>query len=161
MVSQDGDLEYAIVPSRTPREYHSTSLLLPDGRVVVLRNGRGLRERAERNQCRVFSPPYLFKGARPTITQAPKQIQYGSSFFVATPDGANIASAVLIRTGAVTHFFDQNTRYVPVSFQQASGGLSTVTAPLNGYVAPPGYYMLFIVNSNGVPSIAPFVQLTN
>jgi hypothetical protein len=65
---------------------------------------------------------------------------------------------VLIRTGAVTHFFDQNTRFVPVSFQQTSGGL-TLTAPATSNLAPPGYYMLFVVNSNGVPSIAPFVQL--
>jgi hypothetical protein len=77
---------------------------------------------------------------------------------VATPDGPSIARAVLIRTGATTHFFDQNTQYVPVSFQQASGGL-TLTAPPNGNVAPPGYYMLFLVNSNGVPSIAPIVQV--
>jgi hypothetical protein len=105
-----------------------------------------------------YSPPYLFKGARPTITQVPAQIAYGQDFFVQTPDGATISSAVLIRTGAATHFFDQSTRFVPVSFQQASGGL-TVTAPANGTAAPPGYYMLFILNSNGVPSVAPFVQL--
>jgi hypothetical protein len=105
-----------------------------------------------------YSPPYLFKGARPTISQAPTQIQYGSNFFVGTPDGASIASVSLIRTGAVTHFFDQNERYVPLSFTQTTGGL-TVTAPINANLAPPGYYMLFIVNSAGVPSIAPFVQL--
>jgi hypothetical protein len=106
-----------------------------------------------------FSPPYLFKGPRPVISQAPSQIHYGAAFFVATPDAASIAKAVLIRTGAVTHFFDQNTRYVPVTFQPASGGL-TLTAPANGFDAPPGYYMLFLVNNSGVPSIAPFVQLT-
>ena len=105
-----------------------------------------------------YSPPYLFKGARPTITQAPSQLQYGANFFVGTPDAANITKAVLIRTGAVTHFFDQNERYIPLAFQQTTGGL-TVTAPANAYLAPPGYYMLFLVNSNGVPAIAPFVQL--
>jgi hypothetical protein len=77
---------------------------------------------------------------------------------VGTPDATNIQSAVLIRTGAVTHFFDQNTRYVPLTFQQATGGL-TLTAPADAYLAPPGYYMLFLVNSNDVPSVAPFVQL--
>ena len=69
-----------------------------------------------------------------------------------------ITTAVLIRTGAVTHFFDQNTRYVPVTFQQTAGGL-TLSAPASANFAPPGYYMLFIVNSSGIPSIAPFVQL--
>ena len=105
-----------------------------------------------------YSPPYLFKGARPVITQAPSQIQYGSNFFVGTPDATSIASVSLIRTGAVTHFFDQNERYLPLSFTQTSGGL-TVTAPVNANLAPPGYYMLFIVNSAGVPSVAPFVQV--
>jgi hypothetical protein len=105
-----------------------------------------------------FSPPYLFKGARPIITQAPGPIHYGSNFFLATPDGATIANATLIRTGAATHFFDQNTRFVPVTFQQTAGGL-TVSAPTSAVLAPPGYYMLFIVNGNGVPSVAPIVQV--
>jgi len=65
---------------------------------------------------------------------------------------------VLIRLGAVTHFFDQNTRYVPLSFTQATGGL-TVTAPVDGRLAPPGYYMLFLVNSNGLLSVAPILQV--
>jgi Domain of unknown function (DUF1929) len=94
----------------------------------------------------------------PTITQAPAQISYGSNFFVSTPDGASIATAVLIRTGAVTHFFDQNTRYLPLAFTQASGGL-TLSAPAGANFAPPGYYMLFIVNSSGIPSIAPILEL--
>ena len=63
-----------------------------------------------------------------------------------------------MRTGAVTHFFDQNARFVPLSFTPTTGGL-TVTAPANGNLAPPGYYMLFILNSAGVPSIASFVQI--
>jgi len=105
-----------------------------------------------------YSPPYLFKGARPTITQAPALIHFATNFFVATPDAATITSAVLIRTGAVTHFFDQNTRFVPLTFQQAAGGL-TLTAPANGLAAPPGYYMLFLLNSSGVPSVAPIIQL--
>jgi cytochrome oxidase Cu insertion factor (SCO1/SenC/PrrC family) len=118
------------------------------------RLGAGNRHRP-RKSAEFYSPPYLFKGPRPTITQVPTQIRYGSNFFVGTPDATNIASVSLIRTGAVTHFFDQNERYLPLSFTQTSGGL-TVTAPLNANLAPPGYYMLFVVNGAGVPSIAPF-----
>ncbi len=142
----------------TPREYHGTATLLPDGRVLESGMGADFGNVPNELSAEFFSPPYLFKGARPTITQAPAQISYGQNFFVATPDAATIKSAVLIRTGAATHFFNMNARFVPVTFQQTTGGL-TLTAPANGYQAPPGYYLLFIVNSNGVPSVAPFVQL--
>jgi hypothetical protein len=143
---------------RTPREYHSTALLLPDGRVVVSGMGSDFGNVPDETSAEFFSPPYLFKGSRPSVTGAPQQIQYSNVFTVSTPDAATISKVVLIRTGAVTHAFDQNTRYVPLSFQQTTGEL-TVTAPANGYAAPPGYYMLFLVNSAGVPSIAPIIQL--
>ena len=142
----------------TPREYHSTALLLPDGRVVVSGMGADFGNVPDEKTAEFYSPPYLFKGPRPVIAQAPSQIQYGTNFFVATPDGATITSATLIRTGAVTHFFDQNTRFVPLTFQQTADGL-TVSAPENGNLAPPGYYMLFILNGNGVPSVAPIVHV--
>ncbi len=142
----------------TPREYHGTAILLPDARVLVSGMGADFGNVPNEMNAEFYSPPYLFKGARPAITQAPVQISYGSNFFVSTPDAATIATAVLIRTGAVTHFFDENTRYVPLTFQQTTGGL-TLSAPASANFAPPGYYMLFIVNSSGIPSIAPFVQL--
>jgi hypothetical protein len=142
----------------TPREYHGTALLLPDGRVLVSGMGADFGQVADQRSAEFYSPPYLFKGPRPTITQAPGQISYGANFTVTTPDAASITSAVLIRTGAVTHFFDENTRFVPLTFQQTQGGL-TLTAPSSANAAPPGYYMLFLVNSSGVPSVAPYVQL--
>ncbi len=142
----------------TPREYHGTAILLPDARVLVSGMGADFGNVPNEMNAEFYSPPYLFKGSRPSITQAPAQISYGTNFFISTPDAATITTAVLIRTGAVTHFFDQNTRYVPLTFQQTTGGL-TLSAPASANFAPPGYYMLFIVNSSGIPSIAPFVQL--
>ncbi len=142
----------------TPREYHGTAILLPDARVLVSGMGADFGNVPNETNAEFYSPPYLFKGARPTISQAPTQISYGTNFSISTPDAATIATAVLIRTGAVTHFFDENTRYVPLTFQQTTGGL-TLSAPASANFAPPGYYMLFIVNSSGIPSIAPFVQL--
>jgi hypothetical protein len=142
----------------TPREYHSTALLLPDGRLLQSGMGADFGQVPNETSAEFFSPPYLFKGARPTITAAPAQVHYGQNFTITTPDAASIASAVLIRAGAATHFFDQATRFVPVSLQQINGGLS-ITAPSNGNAAPPGFYMLFIVNNNGVPSVAPIVQV--
>lgn len=142
----------------TPREYHGTAILLPDGRLLESGMGADFGNVPNELSAEFYSPPYLFKGPRPTITQAPATIAYGSNFFVGTPDAATITSVSLIRTGAVTHFFDQNERYLPLTFTQTAGGL-TVTSPIDGNTAPPGYYMLFIVNSSGVPSIAPFVQV--
>ena len=141
-----------------PREYHGTALLLPDGRVLESGMGADFGNVPDEKSAEFYSPPYLFRGPRPTISQASSLLQYGANFFVATPDATDITKVVLIRTGAVTHFFDENERYVPLSFQQATGGL-TVSAPSSAFLAPPGYYMLFLVNSAGVPSIAPFVQL--
>jgi hypothetical protein len=143
---------------KTPREYHSTALLLPDARVLVSGMGFDFGKVPDQTSAEIFSPPYLFNGTRPSISQAPAQIQYGTNFSVTTPDYASISKVALIRTGATTHFFDQNTRYVPLAFQQTTGGL-TVTGPVDGNLAPPGYYMLFLVNASGVPSVASIVQV--
>jgi hypothetical protein len=140
------------------REYHSTALLLPDGRVLVAGSGHNFANSYAEYSAEIYSPPYLFKGARPTITSSPTDMTYGSSFFVGTPDAANIASVSLIRNGSVTHSFNMDQERIPLSFTQTAGGL-TVQAPPDAATAPPGYYMLFIVNSSGVPSVAPLVHV--
>ena len=140
------------------REYHSTALLLPDGRILMAGGGQLPGTPAvNQNNAEIYSPPYLFKGSRPTISAAPTLVQYGSAFTVTTPDAANIASVSLIRTPSVTHGFDQNQRFQWLSFTKNSGSL-TVQAPAGANTAPPGYYMLFVVNTNGVPSVAKFVR---
>jgi chitodextrinase len=139
------------------RVYHSTALLLPDGRVLVGGSGR-FSGGANQLSVEIYSPPYLFKGPRPAIASAPGTIQYASSFFVGTPDVSRVTSVSLIRLGSVTHHFNQNQRFMSLTFTPISGGL-TIQGPQNGNYAPPGYYMLFLLDSNGVPSIASFVRL--
>jgi hypothetical protein len=135
------------------RMYHSSAVLLPDGRVVV-----GGGEAAGRLRAQVYSPPYLFKGPRPTIVGAPGTAAWGSTFSFTSPDAADIASVALMRPSAATHAIDMNQRYVPLTFQRA-GSLITATAPASGGVAPPGDYMLIVKNSAGVPSVASWVRI--
>jgi hypothetical protein len=137
--------------AQIPRLYHSAALLLPDGRVLTT-GGNGYPE------TEVYSPPYLFKGARPTISSAPTDVTYGQSFFVGTSDAAAVTSVTLIRLGSVTHAFNQNQRISRLSFTRTTGGLN-VEAPANPNLAPNGHYMLFIVNGTGVPSVAEIVHL--
>ncbi len=135
------------------RMYHSAAVLLPDGRVVV-----GGGETSGRLRAQIYSPPYLFKGARPTISTAPSAAGYGTTFAVTSPDAADVVSVALLRPSAATHAFDMDQRYVPLSFTR-SGSTLTVTAPAGGGVAPPGIYELVLKNSAGVPSVASFVRV--
>src|SRR5438309_1059397 len=140
------------------RLYHSTSLLLPDGRVLHSGSGDGASAPDERNY-ELYSPPYLFRGARPSITAAtPAVVGYGQTLSVSTPDGAAVTKVTFIRIGSVTHAFDQSGRLVPLAFSPVSGGLS-VTLPASRTTAPPGPHMLFLVNANGVPSTGRIMLL--
>jgi hypothetical protein len=146
-----------------PRLYHSEALLLPDARVLISGGGRFNDDTESTDQFSVefFAPPYLFNGPlpaiRPTISSAPSQLFYAQNFTVQTPNAAQIASVSLIRFGAVTHAFNAGQRFLPLAFSAGSGSL-TVTAPANSDLAPAGYYMLFIVNTSGVPSVAAIVH---
>jgi hypothetical protein len=106
----------------------------------------------------IYSPPYLSAGTRPTITNAPTTVNYGQNFVVTTPDASSITSVALIAPTATTHANNMTQRYVPLNFVIGSGNV-TATAPMNGNFAPPGYYMLVIVNNTGVPSVASWLQI--
>jgi hypothetical protein len=138
------------------RTYHSTSILLPDGR--ILHTGGEGGEKATSRGAELFSPPYLFKGPRPTITNAPALVHWGTAFALSTPDASNVAKVSLISLGAATHAFDMGQRLLSLTFQRGTGAL-TVTAPASGNLAPPGYYMLFVMNSDSVPSVAKIVKV--
>jgi PKD repeat protein len=145
-----------------PRLYHSASLLLPDATVLLI-GGNPQRGSYER-RLEIYSPAYLFNADgtdafRPTITSVtPGSIGYGEAFQVQTPDASEIGSVVLVRPGAATHAFDMDQRLIGLTYTAESGVLN-VTAPPTGNIAPPGYYMLFVLNAAGVPSVARFVRL--
>ena len=143
-----------------PRLYHSIALLLPDGRVLAAGGGRfnGVDEPTDQVNAEIYSPPYLFKGPRPTISSAPATATYGGTITVETSDAARIAAVSLVRLGSVTHAFNQNQRFLELPFEIVSGVL-TVQAPANANLAPPGHYMLFILDTNGVPSVAAILKL--
>jgi hypothetical protein len=147
-----------LASNAVPRFYHSVALLLPDGRVLVGGGWGGGPGGADVRQrtYEIFSPPYLFKGPRPSILSAPGTVGYGQGFTIATADAGRIASVAITAPGAVTHNFDENNRFVPLGFKVVPGGLQ-IGAPANGNWAPPGPYLLWIVDSNGVPSVARWI----
>jgi WD40 repeat protein len=136
------------------KTYHSVALLLPSGKVATT---GGSNETIE-----IFSPPYLFRGSRPTITSSPSLVHHGQKFKVETPDAKNVDKVVLVRPMAVTHQTDSEQRVIQLPFKRLGGKKLRATAP-NGVhphsLAPRGYYMLFILRANGVPSVANWFYL--
>lgn len=147
-----------LASSAVVRGYHATSLLLPDGRVLHAGSGDGAGAPNQLN-AELFSPPYLSRGARPVIGSAPAMVAYGSQFRVLTPQAGSIARVSLIRLGAATHAFDENQRFQRLTFTADGTGL-TVRAPSSANRAPPGHYLLFILNGDDVPSVARIVQIS-
>jgi hypothetical protein len=139
------------------RMYHSTALLLPDGRVLVAGGGR-MSPVTDFQTAEIYSPPYLFKGPRPTISSAPSSAIVGDQLAILTPDAARIKSMALVRLGSVTHTYDSDQRYVDLTFSRSNGALQA-SLPASANVTPPGYYMLFIVDSSGVPSVAKIIRV--
>jgi hypothetical protein len=159
------------------RAYHSTALLLPDATVVsagddfngapTAANPTGAGTGVDSDTAEVYEPPYLFNAdgshaARPTISSAPDFVAWGQRFDVGTPN-ADVSKAVLVAPGATTHANDMSQRVVPLAFAKEPGGvkLTAPPAPNNSAdVALPGYYMLFLLNDRGVPSVARWMSLS-
>jgi hypothetical protein len=147
------------------RVYHSTALLLPDGRVLSSGSGNGSGS-PNNFTAQVFTPPYLFDpdgglAARPRISSAPATLFYGQHFEVESPDAESVARGTLIPLSSVTHAMNTTQRLYPLSLTHQGSTTLGATAPSSANVAPPGPYMLFLLNDRGVPSEARILMVGN
>jgi hypothetical protein len=144
-------------PATIPRQYHSVALLLPDGRIwTAAGSPSGFTFTP---QTEFFSPWYLFAGPRPTISGQPTVGPYGGTISIPTPNASSIALVSLLRMGNTTHHFDAEHRLVWLQIQSTSSSGMVVSAPINANIAPPGYYMIHILDGNGVPSPAKIIHI--
>jgi hypothetical protein len=148
------------------RVYHSTALLLPSARVLSSGSGEGgdVSYANSEFSAQVYSPPYLYNAdgslaARPTITSAPARLAYGQTFTVQTPNAASVPRGNLIRLSSVTHGVNMSQLLYPLTFTATSSSSLSAVAPKSPNLAPPGFYMLFLINESGVPSVAKFVRI--
>jgi hypothetical protein len=146
------------------RTYHSTAVLLPNGRVMSAGDDTHPRgpggALSTTDTAEIYTPPYLFrKGKRPKIRRAPRAIAWGRKFGIKSTS-RRVKRAVLMAPAATTHALDMNQHRLPLKVVKRTKGVGiTVKAPPGPSVAPPGYYMLFLLNSRGEPSKARWVQL--
>ncbi|MGB1310163.1 MAG: Ig-like domain-containing protein [Leucothrix sp.] len=145
------------------RLYHSTSLLLKDGRILVA--GGGAPGPQVNTNAEIFTPPYLYNNsgqlaARPTIVSAPDEAPYGSNVAVRHDPTDIISRATLIKTGATTHSNNMEQRFIELDFTDIHNGVS-VTLPSTANIAPPGYYLLHLLDNKGVPSEAHIIRISS
>jgi hypothetical protein len=147
------------------RDYHSEGLLLPSGKILTLGgnplfgNKQDTEPEVFRQQITVYSPPYLFHGARPTLTGGPTQMRRGETADFATPDAGDIVKARLMHPSAVTHVTDVQQRSIALTLVPRAGSVA-LTIPRGAGLVPAGWYMVFVDSRAGVPSVARWVHVS-
>jgi Domain of unknown function (DUF1929) len=147
----------SLAAASVPRVYHQTALLLPDGR--VWNAGSTPQSDIEELRTEIFSPDYIFSGSRPVITGSPTVGDYGNQISIPTSDASITSSVSLVRLMATTHHYEPNQRFIWLQIISRGSSNLTVAAPVNANIAPPGYYMIFILNNSGIPSIGKIVKI--
>ena len=141
-----------VAPHQVERRYHSTAILLPDARVLAA--GGDFQPSGE-----IYSPPYLFRGPRPVLSSSPDIISYGGTFNIEFSSLTTTNTLALVRLSSVTHSVNMDQRYVLLAENIAPGASISIPAPISANLAPPGYYMLFVISADGVPSVSTMVQV--
>ncbi|MFE4651644.1 kelch motif-containing protein [Streptomyces sp. NBC_01550] len=146
------------------RNYHSGSVLLPDGRVMIFGSDSLYADRANsrpgvfEQRIEIYTPPYLYRDSRPELTAGPKRMRRGGTGMFTTSRGSTITSAKLMRPSAVTHVTDTDQRSVDLRPARTAEGIS-VTVPKNRALVPSGWYMLFVTDAKGTPSEGTWVEI--
>jgi hypothetical protein len=146
------------------RNYHSGSILLPDGRVMFFGSDSLFSDKANtkpgkfEQRVEIYTPPYLYRGERPVLSGGPESIARGESGTFTSQDAASVKKVRLIRPSAATHVTDVDQRSIELDFS-VEGDKVTVTVPENRNLVQAGWYMLFVVDGRGVPSEARWVQV--
>ena len=139
------------------RLYHSTAILLPDGRVISMGSNPGAKQ-IERS-IEVFSPPYLFRGERPVIAGSPEQITHGQPFHISVDHAHSIGQVVLMRPEVQTHVTNTDQRLLELEFSVAADETLEIQGPSTPAHMPRGFCLLFVLTSDGVPSVGKFLKI--
>ncbi|WP_326843117.1 MULTISPECIES: kelch motif-containing protein [unclassified Streptomyces] len=146
------------------RNYHSGSILLPDGRVMFFGSNplyadkAGTKPATFEQRIEIYTPPYLYRDSRPSLSGGPRTIARGASATFASAHASSIRTARLIRPSASTHVTDVDQRSVALDFTRTAKGIS-VTVPKNRNLVESGWYMLFVTDDQGTPSKAQWVKV--
>jgi hypothetical protein len=155
--------------AQVPRQYHSVALLMPDGRIWTAGSSKDHGHSFPNYPDRVANShaefrieifePWYFGQSRPQITSSPETLGSGSDFDLGCPQAGSIARVALVRCGSATHAFNSDQRYVELQFHRATGNNLVIQMPPNSNITPPGYYLLFVLDNNNVPSVGRFVNI--
>jgi hypothetical protein len=152
-----------VADPRVGRNYHSSALLLPDGRVLTIGSDPLYRDKKNSiagefdQRIEIFTPPYLFRGARPRIEDAPASVAAGASFDATV--SRKVTSARLVRPGSATHMLNTDQRSVALDLAPNATGGVTLTVPAERTLVPPGPYLLFVVDAAGIPSVGRWIRV--
>ncbi|MCM3846415.1 kelch motif-containing protein [Pseudonocardia sp. DR1-2] len=155
----------AVADPAVGRDYHAEALLLPNGQVLtaggnsLFKNVDNTKPAPFEQRLEIYTPPYLFHGPQPVIAAAPEEAGLGTTMTVTSPDAARVTQARLIRPSAVTHATDVDQRSVRLDIARGPDGSLRLAVPAEPTLVPPGWYMLFLVDDAGVPSVASWVHL--